>query len=72
MDFIQKYKLQSEKIGREPDVRLRILPYQARLDEGRKSSETVGTGSSFDDFLGTSGELNGSLNIVGRLPLLPD
>ncbi|KAJ9153538.1 hypothetical protein P3X46_026965 [Hevea brasiliensis] len=72
MDFIQKYQLQSEKIGREPDVRLCILPYQASLDEGRKSSESVGADSRLDDFRGTIGELNGSPLIVDRLPLLPD
>ncbi|KAF2287304.1 hypothetical protein GH714_039588 [Hevea brasiliensis] len=62
----------SEKIGREPDVRLCILPYQASLDEGRKSSESVGADSRLDDFRGTIGELNGSPLIVDRLPLLPD
>lgn len=33
VDLIQKYQLRSETVGQEPEVRLRILPFQAGIDD---------------------------------------
>ncbi|KAF8413782.1 hypothetical protein HHK36_001775 [Tetracentron sinense] len=72
MDLIQKYQLQSEKVGKEPDIRLRILPFQSKTDEGRETGEMINTNDPLDDFMGTNGDVSGSLYSVDRLPLLPD
>ncbi|THF97443.1 hypothetical protein TEA_003432 [Camellia sinensis var. sinensis] len=41
-DLIHKYKLQTERVGAEPDARLRILPYQTtRDDEDEDASESI-------------------------------
>ena len=72
MGFIQKYRLHAEKIGTAPDVHIRILPHQTRLEESRESSEAVDVDSRFDDFLGANGDSNGSSYMMDRLPLLPD
>ncbi|XP_050219556.1 protein SEEDLING PLASTID DEVELOPMENT 1 [Mercurialis annua] len=69
MDLIQKYRLQAEKMGTAPDVRIRILPYHTGLDE---SSEAENTENPFDDILGASSDSNGSSYIIDRLPILPD
>ncbi|KAK9269357.1 hypothetical protein L1049_001128 [Liquidambar formosana] len=72
IDLIRKYQLQSEKVGVEPGVRLRILPFQIRMDEDRQSSDIVDEYSGFDDFVSTNGDTNGSTYSMDRLPLLPD
>ncbi|CAL1373374.1 unnamed protein product [Linum trigynum] len=66
MEFIQKnYQLQSEKIGRGPEERLRVIPYQVRNGKpSRVSNET----EHHDDELSS----NGSLYSAEKLPLLPD
>lgn len=33
VDLIQKYQLRSETVGQEPEDRLRILPFQAGIDD---------------------------------------
>ncbi|XP_010279166.1 PREDICTED: uncharacterized protein ycf45 isoform X3 [Nelumbo nucifera] len=71
MDLIQKYQLQSQKVGEEPNLRLRILPFQTKMDVVRHG-EMDETGDWFDDFGGTDGEMNGSSYNVDRLPLLPE
>ncbi|WCJ32237.1 P-loop containing nucleoside triphosphate hydrolases superfamily protein [Euphorbia peplus] len=72
MDFIKKYQLQAERIGTEPNLHLRILPYENNMDEGRKSTETD-TDSRFEDFLGGAiSDSNGALFTADRLPFLPD
>lgn len=71
-DLIRKYKLQSEKIGTEPDVRLRILPFQTRTDEDRHTSESDGLDSGLDDFICSKNGTIGTPNTVDRLPLLPE
>ncbi|KAL0001466.1 hypothetical protein SO802_015247 [Lithocarpus litseifolius] len=72
MDLIQKYQLEAERIGTESDVRLRILPHRSRMDEEGKISERESVTGELDDFFSASGDPNGSLYIVDRLPLLPD
>ncbi|KAB5521291.1 hypothetical protein DKX38_025610 [Salix brachista] len=72
IDFIQKYQLETERIGTEPEARLRILPYQTRFDANSKFIETVGTDSGVDNFLSATGDTNGSPLSTDRLPLLPD
>lgn len=72
IDFIQKYQLETERIGTEPEARLRILPYQTRFDANSKFIETVGTDSGVDNFLSATGDTNGSPFSTDRLPLLPD
>ncbi|KAM1655578.1 hypothetical protein ACFX1Q_008437 [Malus domestica] len=72
MDLIRKYQLEAERIGKEPDVRLRILPFHSTTIEENHTSKRVGADDGFDDFLDTNGNTNGSLLIVDRLPLLPE
>lgn len=71
IDFIWKYQLETERIGTEPEARLRILPYQTRMDVN-KFIETIGTDSGVDDFISATGDTNGSPYSTDRLPLLPD
>ena len=71
-DLIQKYKLRSEKIGREPDLRLRILPFQTSTDEDRFINESYGEDSGPGDFICTNNGTNGISYTVDRLPLLPE
>ncbi|KAK3426924.1 hypothetical protein EUGRSUZ_F03249 [Eucalyptus grandis] len=66
MDLIQKYQLRSEKIGKEQDIHLRILPYDLGSYEDIDSTDEVVDG--FDDFEST----NGSAHNISRLPLLSD
>ncbi|KAK2638872.1 hypothetical protein Ddye_026667 [Dipteronia dyeriana] len=74
MNLIRKYQLQYERVGKEPDARLRILPFQTKLDVGGDTSETDDVDIDFDDFIGPSGDSNGTPCSVeeDRLPLLPD
>lgn len=72
IDFIRKYQLETERIGTEPEARLRILPYQTRMDVNNKFIETIGTDSGVDDFISATGDTNGSPYSTDRLPLLPD
>ncbi|KAJ0045991.1 hypothetical protein Pint_04686 [Pistacia integerrima] len=72
MDLIRKYQLQSERVGKDPEARLRILPFQTKLDEPRNGDETVDLDIGFDDFIGSESDSNGTLYTVDRLPLLPD
>ncbi|KAM1001190.1 hypothetical protein FF1_007733 [Malus domestica] len=73
MDLIRKYQLEAERIGKEPDVRLRILPFHSTaIEENHTSSKRVGADDGLDDFLDTNGNTNGSLLVVDRLPLLPE
>lgn len=66
MDFIKKYQLQSEKIGKEPNVRLRILPLHA------SETEVIAHEEGMADNFSSIDDLNGSHNSVARLPLLSD
>ncbi|XP_022141046.1 uncharacterized protein ycf45-like [Momordica charantia] len=72
MDLIRKYHLQSERTGTEPNLRLRILPLIANMDENVKNVGKVDPSTEFDDFIGSNGDTNGSLYSVDRLPLLPE
>ena len=74
MDLIRKYHLQSERIGMETEenVRLRILPLIANVDENVKTLGKVDPTTEFDDFIGSAGDTNGSHYSVDRLPLLPE
>ncbi|XP_042490375.1 protein SEEDLING PLASTID DEVELOPMENT 1 [Macadamia integrifolia] len=76
MDLIKKYQLQLEKVGKEPDVRLRILPFQIKMDDESRhvhdKIETDNEDEDEEDFSIQVGEINGSFYSVGRLPLLPD
>lgn len=66
MDLVRKYQLRSEKIGKEQDIHLRILPYDLGSYEDIDSTDEVVDG--FDDFEST----NGSAHNISRLPLLSD
>lgn len=68
-DLIRKYKLQCERVGVEPDVRLRILPFQ---DKDTDISGSEDSDDEADELFSLSGDLNGSPYAVDRLPLLPD
>ncbi|XP_043688832.1 protein SEEDLING PLASTID DEVELOPMENT 1-like isoform X2 [Telopea speciosissima] len=72
MDLIQKYQLQLEKVGKEPDVRLRILPFQIKMDESMHVHDKIETEDEDGDCSSRVGEMNGSFYSVDRLPLLPD
>eukprot|EP00268_Persea_americana_P033975 TRINITY_DN33604_c1_g1_i6.p1 TRINITY_DN33604_c1_g1~~TRINITY_DN33604_c1_g1_i6.p1 ORF type:complete len:666 (-),score=139.09 TRINITY_DN33604_c1_g1_i6:391-2388(-) len=65
MSFIKKYQLQSEKIGKEPNVRLRILPLHASETEAIAHEEMIDDLCNMDD-------LNGSHSSATKLPLLSD
>ncbi|CAB4307794.1 unnamed protein product [Prunus armeniaca] len=71
IDLIRKYQLEAERIGKEPDVRLRILPFHTTMTEENHTSKIIDADGGFDDFLGTN-DRNGSLSNVDRLPLLPE
>ncbi|KAL5715939.1 hypothetical protein ACHQM5_017691 [Ranunculus cassubicifolius] len=71
MKLIEKYHLHSEKVGTEPNVRLLILPLNSKIDEGKQASGMIDTVSTPDEN-DLSGEMNGSVYNVERLPLLPD
>lgn len=68
-DLIRKYKLQCERVGEEPDVRLRILPFQ---DGDTDISGSEDSDDEPDEIFSINGESNGSPYSVDRLPLLPD
>lgn len=68
-DLIRKYKLQSERVGVDPDVRLRILPFQ---DGDTDSSGREESDDEADEIFSLNGESNGSPYSIDRLPLLPD
>ncbi|PIA30536.1 hypothetical protein AQUCO_05500075v1 [Aquilegia coerulea] len=70
-ELVQTYQLQWEKVGKGPNARLLILPFQARTDEDKQASGTIDTDSGSDDS-DLSGDMNGSVYIVDRLPFLPD
>lgn len=74
MDLIQKYHLQAERIGAEPNIRLRILPLTVNMDENLKTVGQEDLATDFDDFIGSNsnGDTNESLYSVDRLPLLPE
>ncbi|KAK9209097.1 hypothetical protein WN944_001461 [Citrus x changshan-huyou] len=72
IDLIRKYQLHYQRVGKEPDARLRILPFQTRRDEPRNSGETFDEDIEFDEFLGSSSNSNGTPYTVDRLPFLPD
>lgn len=72
IELIRKYQLQYERVGKEPDARLHILPLQAKPDESRNSGETVDEDIEFDEFIGSSSNSNGTPYTVDRLPFLPD
>lgn len=72
IDLIRKYQLHYQRVGKEPDARLRILPFQTRRDEPRNSGETFDEDIEFDEFLGPSSNSNGTPYTVDRLPFLPD
>ncbi|KAI6690300.1 hypothetical protein NL676_027128 [Syzygium grande] len=67
IDLIRKYQLRSERVGKEMDIRLRILPYDSGNYEDRDSTD-IEVVDGFDDF----GSTNGSAYNIRKLPLLPD
>lgn len=71
MNLIRKYQLEAERIDSEPDVRLRILPFHAKINKDGSSSQTdLHADDDFEDFLIGNG--NASLHCAERLPLLPE
>ncbi|KAL7593026.1 hypothetical protein Lser_V15G35109 [Lactuca serriola] len=80
-DLIRKYKLQSQQIGSEAttDVRIRILPFQAKKQDTNpeRNDEDYGNDDDDDDDDDEISEFdlsntNGSPYPMDRLPLLPD
>ncbi|KAL5565148.1 hypothetical protein UlMin_028312 [Ulmus minor] len=72
LDLIRKYQLEAERVGSNTEVRLRILPFHTRMNEGGETSETVAADVELDDFVNTNGHTSGSPDHVDRLPLLTD
>ncbi|KAI4366040.1 hypothetical protein MLD38_021965 [Melastoma candidum] len=71
-DLARKYQLQSEKVGKEQDARLRIFPFQYdNIHDEEKVDDNEGD-DKFEEFESTSYGVNGSANDITRLPLLPD
>lgn len=67
MDLIRKYQLRSERVGKEPDIHVRVLPYDGGSYEDIDSTDNE-VADGFDDI----GSTNGSAYNISRLPLLPD
>lgn len=72
IELVKKYQLQSERIGKEPDARLRILPFHMEIDEGDRVSRGTDEDDELDEFSSSSNITNGSIYSLSRLPLLPD
>ncbi|OVA03370.1 AAA+ ATPase domain [Macleaya cordata] len=72
MDLAKECQLQSERVGKEPNARLRILPLHIRMDEGRSTDEIIDTRDNFDENGIDDDMNNGSVYSVDRLPFLPD
>ncbi|XP_017980646.1 PREDICTED: uncharacterized protein ycf45 [Theobroma cacao] len=70
VELIQKYQLQSEKVVKGSEVRLRVLPFQLTTSEDVENSSENIDANEGDNF-GSYGA-NGSPRSVDRLPLLPD
>lgn len=67
MELVKKYHLQSQKVGKEPNVRLHILPlHAAGKDEG------ITQGDEMFETLSSTNDLNVSHTSLTRLQLLPD
>lgn len=71
LDLVRSYQLEGRRICGDSDVHLRILPSHHETDEAR-TSETSEFDGEFDDFASSNGSVNGSLNSLDRLPLLPE
>ncbi|OMO92435.1 hypothetical protein COLO4_17613 [Corchorus olitorius] len=74
IELLQKYQLQSEKVGKGSDVRLRILPFQLSTNQVKTSSDENVDGNGDPEDLDTFDVYgaNGSPHSVDRLPFLPD
>lgn len=72
IDLARKYQLQSEKVGKEQDTRLRIFPFQSGNSHDEEKVDTDEGEDTFEEFGNSSYSVNGSINNVTRLPLLPD
>ncbi|KAM7495413.1 hypothetical protein LguiB_030022 [Lonicera macranthoides] len=79
-ELIRKYKLQSERVGTDLDIRIRILPFQSAAEDDEEEEDSDQRGDiedEFDELFGPNGrgsnaETSGSPYVVDRLPLLPD
>ncbi|KAK6946653.1 Stage III sporulation protein AA, AAA+ ATPase domain [Dillenia turbinata] len=73
INLVRKYQLQSETVGSEPDVRLRILPILTSMEGNQYNGEASNRDDGIDKFIGGYGsDANGSVHTVDRLPLLPE
>ncbi|KAK9088992.1 hypothetical protein Scep_028074 [Stephania cephalantha] len=70
IELVQKYHLRHEKIGKDPDFHLRILPFPSRMDDSGLH-EINDKDKEFEES-SMSGDENASVFSVDRLPLLPD
>ncbi|WJX93953.1 hypothetical protein P8452_75425 [Trifolium repens] len=68
LDLVRSYQLEARRICGESNIHhLRILPFHYVTDEVITSDT-----SESDDFSSSNGSVNGSLNNLDRLPLLPE
>ncbi|OMO74838.1 hypothetical protein CCACVL1_16433 [Corchorus capsularis] len=74
IELLEKYQLQSEKVGKGSDVWLRILPFQLSANQVKTSSDQNVDGNGDPEDLDTFDVYgaNGSPHNVDRLPFLPD
>ncbi|KAK4796386.1 hypothetical protein SAY86_028712 [Trapa natans] len=74
IELVKKYRLQSERIGKEPGVHLRILPFQMEINEGDEDSWGTDEDDKLDEFTSSDSHItNGfSTHSISRLPFLPD
>ncbi|KAK9674487.1 hypothetical protein RND81_12G235900 [Saponaria officinalis] len=68
----QKYNLQSEIVGVEPEARLRILPVYLNTHGKQKDRNAKDAADMLEEFMYTNGNGNDSSHCTDRLPILPD
>ncbi|KAJ0963075.1 hypothetical protein J5N97_028197 [Dioscorea zingiberensis] len=72
IDLIEKYKLKWEKVGQQPNMCLRILPFHSDRDKTKPyDDQDVHQSGELKDFIST-GDVKSTANGVAQLPLLPD
>jgi len=71
IELIERYKLEWEKVGKEPYLSLCIHPLPLDIKERGPSNQVVDTATELEDLFSTD-DTNSSQNGVARLPLLPE
>lgn len=72
LDLVRSYQLEARRISGDSGVYLRILPSHYVTDEVKTSEASEFDGEVDDEFASTNGSVNGTVNSLGKLPLLPE